>query len=477
MPLSPRSVLLALSLSLPSLAAAPARYQVNASDLAGARLSVHATVPAGETLQMGRSRPGNVPPVDKGGWPALIKDLRVVDAAGEPVALLADGVRGWKLARSAPGPLSLDYTVDYTPFAAQGWLAQREAAYADAATFVAIGRSLFLHTPAQLESEVRFELPQGWSAYPPWTARDGGGFSVPNTDDLLENLVAFTSAPPDEVTASGFRLRTVATGWWQPARPEVRRVLEAALPRHVALLGFQGKADYTLVLLPEKDDAGESFRASFALTAEKPPARENAGTWGSLIAHELFHYWNGSRLKGADYPSSQWFQEGFTEYAANLAMVTGGLISEEAFRAVLADHVANAARLATPLDAPGTHKGPPLYSAGALVAFDWDLRLREASGGKRSLGDFLRALWRATGEGTRRYTWKDLSAALSATAPGEWEAFHQAHVHTLAPLPLAASFARAGLRLGEKDGAPTVEVEPKASAQARARWQQLVTGR
>jgi len=31
----------------------------------------------------------------------------------------------------------------------------------------------------------------------------------------------------------------------------------------------------------------------------------------------------------------------------------------------------------------GTKKGPPLYSAGALVAFSWDVKIRVASSGGR----------------------------------------------------------------------------------------------
>jgi predicted metalloprotease with PDZ domain len=138
-----------------------------------------------------------------------------------------------------------------------------------------------------------------------------------------------------------------------------------------------------------------------------------------------------------------WFHEGFTEYAANRAMLAGGLIDEAAWRAKLAAHVDKYGKLATPLDAPGGHKGPPLYSGGALVAFCWDTKIREESGGQRDIGDFMRALWRRTDAGARPYTWSDIAAALAETAPGDWDDFERRFIHGTEPLPLAEAFSRA----------------------------------
>ena len=87
------------------------------------------------------------------------------------------------------------------------------------------------------------------------------------TEDLTENLVAFSRLAPDVVTAGGFRLQVVSFGHWQSARAEVRRVVGAVLPRLVATAGSRDRADYLLVLLPHAESGGESFRASFALTS------------------------------------------------------------------------------------------------------------------------------------------------------------------------------------------------------------------
>ncbi|MBK6796014.1 MAG: hypothetical protein IPG76_04245 [Acidobacteria bacterium] len=331
-----------------------ATYHLQVLDAARARVAVRATVPSdGAVLKMAESRPGDVSELADAGWPALVQDLRLTDADGLAVAVTSVSSTGWTLARSVSGPLTLEYEVDYAPLAARDWPAPREAAFADAGHLVVIGRSLFITTPAQRTSIVRFTVPRGWQAVTPWPTVRGTrqNTTVATTEDLSENLLVFLRGAPDVVTAGGFNLKIVTLGHWKPARAEVRRVLGVALQRLVALIGFDGHAEYLVVLLPQVDRGGEAFRASFALTLDAAPSRANLDDWGNLVAHEVFHYWNGWRLKGADYSSSQWFQEGLTEYAANLAMLSGELGPSDRFLTRLAAHVTKYRKLTTPLDA------------------------------------------------------------------------------------------------------------------------------
>jgi predicted metalloprotease with PDZ domain len=451
-----------------------AKYDVRLLRAEPPRLAVSATLPIdGQALEMGTSRPADIPELDAAGWPALVANLRVSrvsNAAGGSLKLTSAGAKGWLLEKPHSGPLRIEYEVDYQPLAARGWPAPREAAFADADHFVLLGRSLFITTPESGSASVTFNLPKGWQPVAPWN-----GTSV-SPQDLTENLLVFTRSKPEVMTAGGFRLFVTAMGHWQAVRPDVRAVLGPVIQHFVKLMGYDERESYSVVLLPILDRGGEAFRHSFAMSLDVPPSSANRSDWGNTIAHEVFHYWNGSRLRGADYPTSQWFQEGFTEYVANVAMAAG-MGDPDGFRKKLSNHVANYRKLATTLEGGGTRKGPPLYSAGALVAFSWDVMIREASGGKRNLGDFLRELWRRTDRGKRPWEWSDLQAALQATAPLDWQAFHGAYIRGDKPLPLAEIFAKAGLRLGqEEDGTPRVEPDPAASASAAALWKGLLAG-
>jgi predicted metalloprotease with PDZ domain len=437
--------------------------------LSPTRVAVRATLSGrGSLLAMSRSRPGDVQEVAAAGWPGLVKNLVVTEAAGETVGTTSAGAAGWTLARPGAGPVTLDYEVEYAPLAARGWPAPRECAFGDADHLVVIGRSLFITTPNQGASEVRFSLPSGWTAVTAWDA------SAPSTDDLTENLIVLMRGSPEVLKAGGFRMKVVPIGHWQTARHEVRRALGGVVKRLVAFVGSDDRSDYLVVLLPQNEDGGESFRASFAMTARDTPSKSNVGAWANTIAHEAFHRWNGWILRGADYASSQWFQEGFTEYAANLALVSAGITTPAQFFAELAAHVNDYRRLATPLDAPGTHKGPPLYGGGALVAFTWDTMIRESTRSARGVGDVMRALLKNSEGGKRPYVWADIQAALESVAPGPWGEFHRRYIQGSEQLPLADAFGRVGLRLAGGDGATVVEPDPAANETARARRRALM---
>lgn len=446
-----------------------AKYQVRLLRVEPPRLAVSATLPIdGQALEMGTSRPGDVPEIDEEGWPGLVANLRVSDAAGKTLETKSAGPKGWLLAEPRSGLLTVEYEVDYRPLAARGWPAPREAAFADPDHFVLLGRSLFITTPASGAGAVTFDLPRGWIPVAPWES----GKASPK--DLTDNLLVLSRSKPDVMTAGGFRLLVTAMGHWQEARPDVRGVLGRVIRQFVKIMEYDEQESYSVVLLPILDRGGEAFRHSFAMSLDVPPSGADSTDWGNTIAHEIFHYWNGSRLRGSDYATSQWFQEGFTEYVANVSLATAGLIDPDGFRKKLSDHVANYRRLATTLEGGGSRKGPPLYSGGALVAFSWDVMIRDATGGKRSLGDFLRELWRRTDRGRRPWEWSDLQAALEATAPLDWQSFHAAHIRGDKPLPLAEVFAKAGLRLAQaEDGSPHVEPDPAASAAAVTLWEGL----
>jgi predicted metalloprotease with PDZ domain len=64
---------------------------------------------------------------------------------------------------------------------------------------------------------------------------------------------------------------------------------------------LDGRVNYLVILLPLEEDAGESFRCSVAMTSGATPSRTNVAAWGNMLAHEVFHYWNGRRLRGANY--------------------------------------------------------------------------------------------------------------------------------------------------------------------------------
>jgi len=454
-------------------------YRIKALSLDPPRFAVIADLPIeGDRLTMADSYPAELPAMAAGGWPTLVSDLIASDAAGRPVKLVRAKDQGWQLAQVISGRVRLTYIVDFALFAKAGWPSPLESAIADGDTAAVCARALFVTTAAMSGADVRIEPPARWRVAAPWPASTAvhGAYRAATTTDLTDNFIAFSTRPADVVTAAGFQLQITAMGHWRPLRPLIRRALRAIVTREVALMNYQQRDSYNVVLVPMPDTGGEAYRQSFVY-AFKDPTPANRAIWLNTMAHEIFHYWNYARLQGADYASTQWFQEGFTEYVANWTLVGSGLVSPQVFLDKLATHVANARKLTTTLEAIGTRKGPPLYSAGALVAFSFDIMIRRATAGRRNLGDFFRNLWRYTGAGTRKYAWADIEAALRGTANADWQGFYARHIRGREPLPLDSVFDAAGLRLGHgPDGAPLVTLDPAANRAAKALWANLVSG-
>ena len=61
-------------------------------------------------------------------------------------------------------------------------------------------------------------------------------------------------------------------------------------------------------------------------------------SWANTIAHELFHIWNGARIKMEDWGTSQWFSEGVTEYMANTTLARTGLVNERQTLHMIQNH-------------------------------------------------------------------------------------------------------------------------------------------
>lgn len=458
-------------------AAATASYRVRMSR-DSLRLSVRATLPmSGDLLLMDNTWPANIPEMDSLGWSGLVRELHVTDATGRELTATHAGANRWKLASSVSGTVQLAYVIDYSLLARRDWPAPREAAYADSNGLSFVGRSLFITTDGMGRATVAFELPTGWRAVTAWQLQRGkaAAYHVASSADLVENLCVLTRSTPDELVAGDFHLHVIALGHWQASRAEVGNVLAPVIRDFVSMMGLARPVDYLVVLLPQMDRGGESYRHSFALTVDSPPSVANRAQWGGLIAHEIFHLWNGWQLHGADYPGTQWFQEGFTEYTAQTALLRAGLLSPTGFLEMLSNKLQRYREIKTSLEAIGTHKGPPLYGGGALTAFAFDVMVRNATANQRSLRDFWRELLRETDGGKRAYAWKDLRAALERTAPGDWEGYYQSHVRGADPVPFDLVLPLVGLRLQrDASNVERIDLDPMAAPAARSRWQQLV---
>ena len=98
-------------------------------------------------------------------------------------------------------------------------------------------------------------------------------------------------------------------------------------------------------------------------------------------------------------------------------------------------------------------RGEDYYSEGMLIWLDVDAKLRELSGGRRSMNDFARAFFgqRDGDTGISTYRFEDVAATLNAIAPFDWAAFLHARIDDVRPHAPLDWLAADGYRLAWRD--------------------------
>ncbi len=201
-----------------------------------------------------------------------------------------------------------------------------------------------------------------------------------------------------------------------------------------------------------------------------------------LCAHETFHTWNVKRFRPAglvpydyqkeNYTDALWLAEGTTSYYEDVTLMRAGLMKASEFLKALGksihDHRQKPGRALQSLtessfdswvkhnrrtaDAPNSTVS--FYDEGALVSMALDLRLREVTGGQRSLDDAMRGLYERFPTPAKGYTTRDIVWALdiAATLPGDINGsvmggFYEKHIQGRESPDFEALLATVGLKL------------------------------
>src|SRR5580698_7321307 len=211
----------------------------------------------------------------------------------------------------------------------------------------------------------------------------------------------------------------------------------------------------------------------------------SAGVGGrALLPHEYTHSWNGKFRRPADLWTPNfnvpmlnellWVYEGLTDYYGNVLTARSGM------RTLEQEHDSIAQTAASFEISPGrtwrslddTTNQPIISSHGAsgedwgswqrsydyypesdLVWLDADTKIRELSGGKKSLDDFAKAFYGIDNGSfiTVTYTFDDLVKALNKVQPNDWATFFRTRVYDVAPQVPENGITQGGYKLVYND--------------------------
>lgn len=266
------------------------------------------------------------------------------------------------------------------------------------------------------------------------------------------------------------------------AKPEILAAHRALVTQADRVFGARPFAhyDFLLALSDQFSDIGLEHRQSSEngtfpgyLTGEAP-FNDNY-----LLPHEYSHSWNGKFRRPAtlwtphyNTPMQNdllWVYEGQTEFWAWVLAARAGLYTPEQAREVLAANAASFDHMAGRdwrnlqdtvyqgivdfNDAPQAwanwQRGYDFYDEGTLVWLDVDTKLRELSGGKRSMDDVARGFFDGGGKDldTRTYGEDDVFAALQRVQAHDWAGFLRARIDGHGPGAPLDGLARGGWKL------------------------------
>jgi predicted metalloprotease with PDZ domain len=381
-----------------------------------------------------------------------VEAVRAATPAGEPLAVAKSSKNRWRIETGGADRVTVTYRVYCREMSVRtNWV---EADFA-----MLNGASTFL-TPADAAPrphDVRIELAPGWSesvtALPP--APDGRphGYRAADFDTLVDSPILAGNPATYAFTVEGTPHALVNVGeggvWDGPtSAADVERIVRE---QH-RTWGFFPYERYLFLNMLVEAGGGLEHRDSTLLMTSRWTTRDRRRylRWLGTVSHELFHAWNVKQLRPAalgpfDYEReaftpSLWMVEGLTSYYGPLAVHRAGISTREEFLEALSGPIealqTTPGRLVQPVadasydawikyyrrneNSPNTTVS--YYTKGAVIGFLLDARVREATGGQRSLDDVLKAAYaRYSGErGFRPGEFEAVASAVAGVDLGGW---------------------------------------------------------
>lgn len=428
------------------------------------------------------------------------RQVETLDAAtpdGDPLPVEKTRKNRWRVkAAEAGAALPETVVVRYVLYAREMTVRTN---FVDAGFAILNGAPTFIvplagEAPAPGPYRVDLELPDAWPRAFSALPREGGGetgaFLAADYDTLVDSplyagdpvVQSFTvERQPDGGGAGEAEILLVHEGGgevWDYERS--RRDVESIVRTQRDLWGGFPVDRYLFLNLITESGGGLEHKDSTVLMTSRWDARTEEGwrDWLGLVSHELFHVWNGKRLRplalgpfdyeNEVYTPSLWFVEGITSYYDDLLVHRAGLSTRAQFLESLGGIVESVqttpGRRLQPLeessfdawiklyrrDENSPNRGISYYRKGALVAWLLDVRLRRASDGETTLDDLLRTAYDRW-SGARGYTGEDLLGLVEELGGEDTARWLETTLASTDELDFSPALDWLGLELVEKD--------------------------
>jgi predicted metalloprotease with PDZ domain len=326
------------------------------------------------------------------------------------------------------------------------------------------------------EMGVRITLPPSWGVASALAQTEPAEFAVKDPGRAVFALGNHLRT--SQINEQGLTFMLIVDGDWAFADREALELAGRVLKAHREMFGGTPASRATLILFPFPQAAAatqwsaETKGTNVTLLMGKLPSKVGAlAQLSTPLTHELLHLWvpNGLALEG-DY---DWFYEGFTVYQAASTAVRLALLTFPEFLNAIAraadasNSPTNSGSLIEASRKRWTTGQSSVYSKSMLVAFLYDLRVRNATHGRKSLDDVYRTIF-------QKYSGKTAGAAdgnqvakesLALDAPSK--KFVQQFIESPVSIDLPTELAPFGLHVETVGLRTQITVSEKLSKQQR----------
>ncbi|HKV11476.1 MAG TPA: PDZ domain-containing protein [Thermoanaerobaculia bacterium] len=420
-----------------------------------------------------------------------VEAFAALDEAGQPLPVEKTVKNRWRIETRGASRVTVRYKVYSREMSVR-------TNFVDSSFALVNGASTFLTLAdgAERPHDVRVELPPDWKvAVSPLQEAPGGGetrFRAPSFDALVDSPLYAGNAKVYRFEVEGKPCFLVNEGegsvWDGPRSAADAEKIVRAQARFWGVAPFQRYVFFNLIT---EAGGGLEHRDSSVLMTNRWRTRTHEGylDWLGLVSHELFHAWNGKRLRPVElgpfdyesevYTRNLWVVEGFTSYYDDLILHRTGLLTRKEYLKRLSKTIegvqTSPSRLVQPLDQASfdawikyyrrdenaANTATSYYSKGALVALLLDAKIRRATGGARSLDDALRLAFERF-SGDRGFTTGDLYRTFEEVAGTDLSPWIERVTETTAELDYGEALEWYGLRFAEDDKSKVEkELEPQ----------------
>lgn len=465
-------VLSIMSLLPRAVSAEPANYKI--------RLDLHSPLHAMVEAELDTTDGSIFTAKHAGGyaWWDFINNLRQIRDDGTSFAIPSDGPGHWTLPTAARSRLRLVYDVDLS-FAEKARNGDLRGGLLLGDSLYLVNRALFVMTSAVGPKNIEFDVPHSFMIATPWTKIAERHFRAADNRELTENWTILGRFPVVDFIHSKFQVTFAFPGvsdreesllapLFEPVLREYLRIFPQTPATHLFFAFFRGA-----------EDNGEGFLNSTTLTMSDPITPKNRILWTNLLAHEIFHHWNGGLLVPREDEKTSWFSEGVTEYMANRTISRAGLISKELFLKKLETHVAMydywmwaPPFQKTTLESAGGDKDfnrPAVYSGGVVAAFCLDTKIQTQTRGSKTLENLLQVMMQRYGLTGKQWGSDDLVRDASEVAGVDLSDFFSRYISNREMLPVKTCLRDAGLdaALSDYAGEAFITLQERQSMAAR----------